>query len=813
MTRKISSVQASRLAAGLAAAVAIAAAVACGDSTAGLTTDKSAPTVSLAKVASADSIVAFTVGVKDNLGIKTIHVTVSGGVATTFDTTFTSANTDVTIPFAIVAAASVPRGSPVLVTASAVDGAGNSSAVDSLVLSVGNVPPPDAKITSPLAGAFAVIGKSLVVAVRGTANTRVRILGYTATGVVAKSDSARFASPLVTDTTFQDTLAIPTTAAAGALVLTPFLTDSLGLKTVGAPVTITVQTAAQANSVPVVTFGITRRVEVNDTIHVEATDPAGVTALGYEIRRTPGGAVDAGDSIALTGDLTSAIKTFSMRLPYTTFPDTVFVKAFGKNTIGTRAYAKLSTGVDRVDTVVVVAGATHALPFGGQVADVLYHTPTDRFFLTNIVRNEVDVFDLAASAFRTPISVGSRPWGIASRPMNRAGAMTDTLLVANSGGTDISYVDAVAGREIKRYALPNIIAYTITTVKSTTGTGDFQQRTKYDFSDRPQFLASTCADAGGGNCGDVVLVYTTTPTGGQSTPFSSRNGTLRWENLTKKTSHFFFEQAVGQTAGRSDTLEIVRYDGVNPNDSTVLVPYRQQFGSGTDVGTLSVVVDITKLAFRDTTFTRNSGNFRRAVIGEGGAVLGSRALMYDVDPGLKTTAVTPSGATVALTTPYIDQGITGAANTSDFTANTFETISGVAINFDGSLGAIRGDSTYIINPLLRLQGIFETRPGSAGIDFHSCNVGPSAAAQCPAPSLPPASTLQTRLAFAASTQPVIEIYDTNCYKLVGTIDIRDPIIGPIKSALRPNGTLMLIGATSHGVVIAELPNTFVTSCP
>ncbi len=808
MIRNISSAQSSRLTAGIAAAVLLAAAFACSDSSAsgvsGITSDTNPPTVSLTKTTSPDSVVAFSVGVKDNLGIKTIHVAVSGGVSKTFDTTFTSANTDVTIPFAIIASASVPRGSPVLVVASAMDGAGNHSKVDSLSLTIGNLPPPEAKITSPLAGAFAVIGKSVVVAVRGMAQTKIKTLGYTASGSVAKADSARFSSPLLTDTTFQDTLPIPATASSGPLVLTPFLVDSLGVRTIGTPVTLIVQTVAQANSVPVVTFGITRRVEVTDTIHVEATDPAGITALGYEIRRPLGGAADAADSIALTGDLTSAIRTFTMRLPYTTFPDTIFVKAFAKNTLGTRAYAKLSSGSDRVDTVIVVAGATRSLPFGGQVADALYHPGKDRLYLTNILKNQIEVFSLADSSFKTPIIVGSRPWGIASRPLDRSGAMTDTLLVANSGGTDISYVylnAGASGSEVRRYSLPNIIAYTITTVKSTTGSGDFQQRTKYDFTDRPQFLAATCKDAGSGSCGDVILVYTTTPTGGQSTPFASRNGTLRWENLSQRTSHFFFEQAIGQSAGRSDTLEIVRYDGNNPNDSTVLVPYRQKIGSGSDVGFVSVVVDVTKLAFRDTTFTRNSGNFRRAVVGEGGTVVGSRAMMYDVSQGLQTTAVTPSGATVALTTPYYDNGITGAANASDFIANTFQTISGVAINFDGSLAAIRGDSTYVINPLLQLKGILETRPGSGGVDFHPSNVGPG--------SFP----LSSRLAFAASTQPIIEIYDTNCYKLVGTIDIRDPIIGPVRAALRRNGTLMLVGATVHGITIAQLPNTFTTSCP
>ena len=788
------------------AAIAAAAIYACSDSTASttLTTDRIPPSVAISKDTGADSLVSFLVGVKDNIGIKSVHVTVSGGVNRTFDTTFTSAKTDVLIPYAVLAAANIPRGTPVIVTASAMDGAGNLSPIATLSLTVGNLPPPSAKIINPKDGDFAVVGKSITVVVKGNALTKVRTLGYIASGVVTNGDSIRYSSPLMQDTTFQDTLAIPAAAAGGPLVLTPFLVDSAGFRFVGPPVTVTVQTAAQANSVPVVSFGITKRVEVGDTIHVEANDPAGITALGYEIRRTIGGTVDPGfgDSIALTGTLTSAIKTFTMRLPFTTFPDTVFVKAFAKNTLGTRAYAKLSNGVERVDTVIVVAGTTRGLPLGGQVADALYHPGRDRLYLTNILRNRVEIFDLADSSFKPAINVGSRPWGLAARPLNRSGAMTDTLLVANSGGTDVSYVavSATGGSEVKRYALPNIIAYTVTTVKSPDGVF-FQQRTAHDFSDRPQYLAATCKDVGAGNCGDVILVYTTTPTAGQSIPFTTRNGTLRWENLTQRKSHFFFEQAVGQTAGRSDTLEIVRYDATNPQDSTVLVQYRQPFGPPGDQGSISVVVDIARLGFRDTTFTRNSGNFRRAIVGEGGSVVGSRALMYDVNLGLQATAQTPSGATVPLTNPYYDNGVTGSANVSDFIANTFQTVTGVGINFDGSLGAVRGDSTYIVNPLLRLQGIFETTAGSGGVDFHPSNVGPN--------SFP----TSTRLAFAASALPVIEIYDTYCYALVGTIAIRDPIIGPVKSALRPNGSLMLIGATAHGVVITQLPNTFTTSCP
>ena len=477
-----------------------------------------------------------------------------------------------------------------------------------------------------------------------------------------------------------------------------------------------------------------------------------------------------------------------MNLPYTTFPTTAYIQVFARNTNGVRAYAKLASGVDRIDTVTVVAGVTRQLPAGSVVADAMYHPGKDRLYITNITQNRVEVFDLATLSFQSGINVGSRPWGIAGWPRDNSGAMGDTILVANSGGTSISYVGlnaGVDGAELSRYQLPNIIAYTVTTTTSATSGLPIQVRTKYDFSDRPQYLASTCIVSGGA-CGKVILAYSTTPTAGQSAPFQSNNGTLRWENLTDSTSHFFFEQAIGQGGARSDTLEIIRYDPNGIKPPVTLVPYK--YTNPVTGAVSSTVVDITQLGFRDTTFVRGSGDFNRAIFGEGGSTNGSRAMTYNVSQGFDPNF------------PFIDLGVSPASNVSDFIANAFSKVQGVAINFDGSLVAIRGDSTYLLNGALRLQGVLATSAGNAGIDFHPRNN----AAMFP---------LSTRLIFAASSQPLIDVYDTNCYQKVAQIQIRDPIIGPIKAALRPTGQLVLVGATARGVVIATLPNTFTTTCP
>jgi hypothetical protein len=776
--------------------------------------DRIPPKLSLTARAAADTVISFTTNASDNLGLKTVHVQAIGAVGFVYDTTFTSAVTDIQLPFTLFASRSVPAGTPVTITAEAVDGAGNSSGIDTLVMATGNVPPPIVRVISPTSGSSAVLGKSILVTVMGKTALKVRSLGLMTTGPVVRADSAIYSSPLLDSLTFQDTVAIPANATPGTLTITPFLRDSLGQRAVGPSITITVQTAAQINSVPVVNAYCTssqafdnacghgRRVEVSDTVHVEADDPSGISQLGYEVRSTLGGPIQDTQTFVSNGQLTFQPHTFAMNLPYTTFPTTAYIQVFAQNSNGVRAYAKLASGADRIDTVVVVAGVTRPLPLGGEVADALYHAGKDRLYLTNIKRNQVEVFNLADSSFKAPVIVGSRPWGLTVWPRDRNGAQGDTLLVANSGGTDISYIDlnvGTSGAEVFRYALPNIIVYSVTTVNSGAGI-PFQQRVRYDFSDRPQFPAATCIVVGVA-CTETVLAYTTTPTPGQTVPFDKLNGTIRWENLTRgvtvagktdyHTSHFFFEPALGQSAGRADTLEIIRFDA-NGVDSTVLVPYNQLIGAGP--ARYSVTVRLPELGYRDTTFARNSGSFQRAIFGEGGSVFGSRAIGFDVNRGYDLG--------LALAVPVVDKGVSPATAVSDFIANTFAEVKGVAINFDGSLSAIRADSTYILNPLLRLQGILATTVSNAGLDFHPLNTGPN--------SFP----LNTRLMFAASSEPLIEIFDTHCYQRVSSIPIRDPIIGPIKAAYRiATGQLVLVGATARGVVIAQLPNTFTTTCP
>jgi hypothetical protein len=755
------------------------------------------PTVSLARGnVVADSVLAVNVNARDDIGLKRIRVSLEGGVTAAFDTTFTSAVDRFVLDLRFFVPRSAPLGATVTATAVVSDGAGNQSDTARTLLTVGNLTPPRVAITSPSAGSPVVVGKALVIGVSAAARFKVRAVGYEVRGAFAAADSAVYASPLRDSLAWQDTLTVPDTVRGQSVAITPFIVDSLNQRVAGTPVVFAVQRADNTNSIPVVRTGVAPRLETTDTVFVEATDPVGIATLGYEVRSLTGTLI-AADSVASTGSFSTLVRTFTVRLPLSvsTAAVPVVVTGFARNVNGRRDVARLPGGGARLDTVAVVAGFTRTLPDGGRVADALYVPRKDRLYLTNIERNQVEVYNLADSTFRAPIVVGSRPWGIAAWPRNRDGEMADSLIVANSGGTNLSYVDlnrGTTGREVYRYALPNIIAYSVTTVRAQQSDQLITQRTVYDFSDRPQYLGTTCtgASAPGAPCEDIVAVYSTTPTPGQSTPFANQ-GTVRWENLTKRMSHFFFEQAQGQTEGRADTLEIERYAANGEGSDSVLVPFRQQVprGDGTTFP-YSIVVRLDRLAFRDTTFVRNSGDFRRVVVGEGGPVLGSRAMTFDVTSGFELLPPRP----------VIDRGVSRPIDVSDIVANAFARVQGVGINFDGALAAIKGDSTYLFDGTLRLQGILQARGGAGGLDFHPFNRGANS------------SPLNTRLAFVASSEPVIDIFDTWCYRRVASVPIRDPIIGPVRASIRPNGQIVLVGATARGVTLVALPDTFTTTC-
>lgn len=776
--------------------------------------DSHAPTVSLQPGTVSDSLLTFTVSATDNLGL--LHVdAIAGapsGVAAVCDTTFHTAVTTFSRLCTITVPATTPIGTTVTILAQSVDGNNNISRIDTLLMVTGGGTPSQVVITAPITNRDTVpVGFNDRLSISARSQRKVRLVGWTVSGAINYKDSVIYVSPLK-DSVALDTALIFVGAVPGTATVIPYMVDSLGAIYTGPAVQVIVVATAGNNTKPVVNFGLTKRIEVTDTLHVSASDRAGVRWLGYTVRTMPPAmAVIVTDSFQIVGSVASASHTFGLNLPIAVFPDTVLVQAWATNTVGTQDSARVplgSTGIIRRDTIVVVAGLTRPLPSGGTVADAIYHPPTNRIYLTNIDKDQLEVFDLSDSTFHAPISTGSRPWGIAGRPADHLGNMTDTMIVANSGGTLLSFVDVniATAHEVYRYALPNILFHTCTSALLFNTI--VEHCTVHDFSDRPQYVAATCK--GAGVCGDLVVAYTTTPTQGQSTPFTDK-GTIRYENITRQASHFFFEQAVGQGAAVTvDTILIDRFAAGGYGSDSVLVPFIQgPFITGPDTSFFSVTTNTPAVGFRDTTFTRNSGNFARAAFGEGGAIAGvsgqpnARAMTYDVNVGMVPN-FTDKGHTYALPVPVYDGGISRPGDVSDFIANTSSSVSGIAINFDGASTAVRADSTYIIDRTLRLQGLLPTSGGNIGLDFHPLNFGVPR----------PGPTGGTQMMFTSSVQAEIQVWNTNTYQLCLTVPTRDPVIGPVKSALLAGGATMLVGATKFGVVVVTIPQAqMAAACP
>ncbi len=753
----------------------------------------------------------------DNLGLKKVSIGFSGGVVGVLDTTFTSAVTEVTLGVDLQFPEDTPVGGRVLITATATDGNDNSeSAVDSVflfnedALIVELLIPPDSAVTSQ--------GKQLLVEVRAAQQDGVRRLGYLVTGVVTGGDSTSQLSPMPLDTTFTDTLDVPAGAAEGAFTITGFAVDSADRRVEAPPVTVFVQSVTNDTEPPVVSFTVAARVEVDDSITVTASDPSGITEIGWEARDTAGTVV-GGASTTLAGNLSPVTETWSLEdFKGLELPHLVIIRAFATDGAGNADTTGVPAGAppagplgsaaaaQQQDTVTVVHGITVPLPPGSRINDAIYNRNRNEIYLTNTEFDRLEVFRVTDSTLnpedRQPIFVGSRPWGIALWPSDTLGNNADTVVVANSGGTNFSIVDVAERREKRRHHLPLFRVQTVQT-KIDEATGLIKlDIVEYHLSDRPQYLGTFCRTGGGTACqpDSVYAVYSTTPTAGQSGVLRNRS-TVRWENISSNSaneSHFFWEHASATITDANDTLQIFVPRGPGAQDTLLS-------------SICGEIVSVVQLGFVDTTFVRNSGNFTHMLVGEGGSIVEppmefARAMGHSMLPGVTEYTCSffnPLDSTTISGPEIIDFGISPSIRLRDFIANTATRVKSIAINFNGLTNLIRADSIYVLDEKLRLQGLVAVGGENAGMDLnfdHAFDAGNAGT-----PTFGGTLDPNDRFVFAASEDPVIDVFDTFFYEPVRSIAIRDPVIGPLRVARSVTGDQILIGVTGAGVVVVQLP--------
>src|SRR5437867_3213395 len=722
----------------------------------GIQRDLTPPTISLTKTPPDTQDISagltFAVSATDNLGLKDIRLTYTGGYIALTDTVFTSTVTASAIPVHITFPSNSNAGGLIRIVGRATDGAGNS-AEDTLFIFLNNVKALKVTLIAPLTGAVAGTGKYVPIHVRAVQVSGVKRIGWIVSpGQTATTgvDSLLSAAPPYPDSIdLIDSVLV--TGTSGFFVLQGFAVDAGFIPQSTPPVTINILSVVNDVTPPQVEHFVPLRAEVGDSITVHATDSSGISKIGFIVTDLTGATVLAADSIGLpplpppnlSGNATDVVHTFSMKIPgITTFPTQV---------------------------------VAHPITFGVGV-----------------------------------------PWGIALWPRDTLGAYGDTIVVADAGGTQLAIVDVrPAVRRLQwRQDLPNYLIETYRILTSQGG-GTLEQITIYDVSDRPQYVATVCRPAAGTACppDQIYALYSTTPTVSSTSPFAGK-GTLRMEKLVSPTSgfaqfgHLFWE--IGATTANAGT-DTLRIEQIRGQTSTVVLS-----------ACAGVSIKLESFGLGDSTYARNSGNFKHAFFGEGGNITTSfaRVMAYDANRILQTGVFQscPSASRTALASGFndVDFGMSPGVNVSDFISNTGIHVASVATNFNGLTNVVRADSIYYLDSNLRLKATSCTLAvggvgcvtGSPGMDmnyFHDFSPGGSCTPTCGG-----GTNVNNRLLFAARPDASIDVFDTfDGSQLLSagvpvTIPIRDPIIGPLRVAKDATGQL-LFGITAKGLVMVRLP--------
>ncbi len=792
----------------------------------GVQRDLTPPTITLSNtVGDTQDIasgLAFTVNATDNLSLKTIRLTFTGGYAAgPTDTTFTGQVQTITFNKTVTFPPNSGAGGSIRVVARAIDGAGNF-AEDTLFIFLSNVQSLQVLLVSPLPGAVASTGKGIPVQVIAVQNTGIRKIGFTVAPAAAVTnptgtDSVSYTAPLVDSVSYTDTLTV--NATSGTFSVTGFAEDSAGRRATSGTVTVSVLSAANDNQPPSVSHSVTDRIEVSDSVLVHATDPSAISWIGVKVS-TIGGALLRFDTVNVSaGNLTDVARSFGLNLGalIVTFPTDILIQGYACDgaTVPNCAFSQ-SGGVvgaaSVVDTVTVVAGVTRPLPSGGTIADAIYSANRNELYLTNPTLSRVEIFQVANTSFVANgiPTAGPQPWGIALWPRDTLGAYGDSIVVANSGGTELSIIDVTPGarRLAWRQDLPNFV---VQKYKVIATSGSFTAEVEnFDLSDRPQYLATVCRPAGGTACNvdSIFALYSTTPTISSTSPFNGR-ATLRMEKLkhTQNTAelfaHLFWEIGTSTAGSATDTLRIVMRRGQPYNQTQVVLS-----------ACAGINVDLNTFGLGDTTFARNSGNFTHGFFGEGGNVTAAFArVMGYTTKGLLVHGA-PTTAT-CFTSPDtlngpidsgdndFDGGMSPGVDVSDFISNTGVKVSSIGTNFNGGTNVVRADSIYFLDEGLRLKGTSVAPIGAPGMDMnynHAFQAGNPGT-----PTFGGAGNPNDRILFAARPDGNIDIFDTFFYGVIGSIPVRDPIIGPLRVAKDALGNQFLFGITARGLVTVRLP--------
>lgn len=377
----------------------------------------------------------------------------------------------------------------------------------------------------------------------------------------------------------------------------------------------------------------------------------------------------------------------------------------------------------------------HAAPSAAQIGDLAVDAARGVFYISNKSNNSIDVIDWSGQALSRSgrALVGSLPWGL---DIDLTG---DTLIVANSGGTSLSFVDLDAVLEARRFNTPNATLWQLSPGDSDTASASVVV-THLDFADRPQYVAS---DASG------VVFYSTHPTGAapdgsirmvqKNASWSQRESDLvLWTEVLGPNGWGpgqpplpCYDPATLQNNNEPGCgiafVDSVRIHYESPVPGTQLRVYDHVPGFpdqviadtssswyeidtnlralGSDIFMKLGRWNLDEWVNGDTTYLAAAGNRSWVTIAEGAREPGRVWLWGAIGPHPR----------------LFDRWISDVVNIADYTNNTSAPITGISVNHLGDVIATRsGSSVFFLTNPMRLMGSYTAADvaGGAGVAVH-----------------------------------------------------------------------------------------------
>ena len=655
-------------------------------------------------------------------------------------------------------------------------------------------------------------GANLPLNVRAVDPLGVRLIELFVTGAVV----ATISHPIVPVDTVAvlDTLVFIPPGVTGTITVWARAFNTLSVPGSDGPFDVEIIIGGTGDTIPPsaqLTVTADDRLELQDflTVRVKARDDVlgdGVTEIGYTalaISPTRGDTVIRTESVTFVtprvGNTTQNFQVPVFNADSLALPDTLIFELTGfasdqqsncSTSVGLDLLVTLGCGTlggatvsqgnpgDRTSAV-IVAGRTVQLPTGGQIMDAVVDTVRRKLYLSNIDRDRIEIFRLGDEIFEAAAAVGSEPWGLT---LNRAG---DTLMVANSGGTNISMVrlgatdgsDTPLEDPLTRLLTPDVVLFDVETILDDAGVIRYNvfyipDEEPPGFSDRPQFVAVD-------STGRILYSTKTTLLGDFGTirkaavPIGGGNVEVKMfvehAAMTENPDFTGITHAdlVYRSAGGSTTADQVGIIDHTPGDffgpqlvavdSTASLAATAMVGLGGDPIARGGRWSVPNLGFHDTTYVSASGDGGWVVFGEGSRDPVGRVIMYEA---------------------ATDQ-ISAAIEVDDLMINASETVRGIGLNYDGTLGIARGADAYFFDTQLRLQGVGNLPPsGGAGAVLHPLHANAKSLLNNTGVYQP-----DTHVGFVGTGDRTLDIIDTFHFFRSGRIFIKDVPAGPLRAVL------------------------------